>query len=452
MLFLFLFQHFPRKPTSSQTKRRKKTKEMSLLDYSLPFLLVFISTKFLELHIIVVNSKTHPDDIRILKQLKNGFDPKSISPGSCLRSWDFSVDPCDHIFSDRFTCGFRCDLIVSGSYRVTEITLDQAGYSGSLSHISFILPYLQTLDLSYNSLSGSIPGSLSNLTLLHRLSLSENFFTGSIPSSLGSLSRLQELYLDNNRLTGSIPSSFNLLVSLKRLELQQNNLSGDLPDLSQLRNLYYLDLSDNLISDKVLEILPPSIIELSFRNNCLRGDFNVNVAELRFLQVLDLSHNELNGMIPSLLFDHPSLQQLTISHNNFTFLQAPNNMGLTSGLVAVDLSYNELHGLLPAFMACMPKLSALSLEHNKFTGMIPAQYAMKAVVPGPRTATFQRLLLGGNYLFGPIPGQFMGLKPGTVNVSLVDNCLYRCPDTLFFCQGGDQKSLVDCKSFGPIIP
>ncbi|KAK4390748.1 hypothetical protein Sango_2138100 [Sesamum angolense] len=116
-------------------------------------------------------------------------------------------------------------------------------------------------------------------------------------------------------------------------------------------------------------------------------------------------------MIPSLLFDHPALQQLTISHNNFTFLQAPSNMGMTSGLVAVDFSYNELHGLLPAFMAWMPKLSALSLEHNKFTGMIPPQYAMKTVVPRTGTAPFQRLLLGGNYLFGPIPGQLMGLKP-----------------------------------------
>lgn len=439
----FAISHFP-----------TQNKEMSLLlHYSLPFLILLISTEFLQLHITLVNSKTHPDDIQLLKELQNGFDPVSVSPGSCLSSWDFSVDPCDNIFTVRFTCGFRCDLIVFDLNRVTDITLDQAGYSGSLSHMSFDSPYLQTLDLSYNSLSGSIPVSLSNLTLLHRLSLSKNSFTGSIPSSLGSLSHLQELYLDNNRLTGPVPPSLNLLVSLHRVELQGNNLSGELPDLSQLGNLYYLDLSDNVISGKLLGIfLPRSVIQLSFRNNSLSGEFEVNVGELRFLQVLDLSHNELTGAIPSLLFDHPCLEQLTISHNNFTFLQAPNNMGLTSRLVAVDVSHNELHGLLPAFMAWMPRLSALSLEHNKFTGMIPAQYARKAAVPGPGTASFRRLLLGWNYLFGPIPGQLMGLRPGSANVSLVDNCLYRCPDTLFFCRGGDQKSLVDCRSFGPAIP
>ncbi|XWS24436.1 hypothetical protein CRYUN_Cryun28dG0101900 [Craigia yunnanensis] len=103
-------------------------------------------------------------------------------------------------------------------------------------------------------------------------------------------------------------------------------------------------------------------------------------------------------------------------------------------------------------MASMPKLAALSLEHNKFTGMISTQYAVKAAIPGNNTSSFERLLLGGNYLFGPIPGPLFGLKPGSAEVSLVDNCLYRCPATLFFCRGADQKSSVDCKSFGPAIP
>lgn len=399
---------------------------------------------FSQFHHLII-SHTHPDDIHALQLLKNGFDPKSISPASCLSSWDFSYDPCDALFTDRFTCGFRCDLIVFGFYRVTEITLDQAGYSGSLHNISFTVPYLQTLDLSYNALSGSIPPSLSNLTLLHRLSLSRNSFTGSIPHSLGSLQRLQELYLDNNRLTGSIPPTINSLVSLKRLELQQNDLSGELPDLSQLRNLYYLDLSNNrLAGGAALASLPPSIIEISFRNNSLRGELHVNAADLRSLQVLDMSYNELNGTIPASLFHHPSLQQLTMSHNNLTWVLRPHDMGVMSRLVAVDLSYNELRGSLPVFLARMPELSALSLEHNKLSGKIPVEYAVKAVVGGRGTASFERLLLGGNYLLGPIPGQFMGLKPGSVKVSLVDNCLHRCPDTLFFCQGGNQKSSLDC--------
>lgn len=389
----------------------------------------------------------------MLKELKEGIEPRSIAPGSCLSSWDFSVDPCDHLFSDRFTWGFRCDRIVSGSARVTEITLDPVGYSGSLSSTKWNLPYLQTLDMSGNSFSGSVPDLFSELIRLQRLSLSTNSFSGEIPAALGSLSHLEELYLDNNSFQGPIPSSFNDLISLKRLEIQQNNISGEFPYLGSLKNLYFLDTSDNKITGEIPSTLPTSLVELSVRNNNLEGNLPENFGDMEFLQVLDLGHNKLSDTIFSVLFDHSSLQQLTLSHNNFTFLQVPGNMGLTSKLIALDLSYNELRGFLPAFMATMPKLSALSLEHNKFTGMIPTQYALKVAAPAGSTSSFERLLLGGNYLFGPIPGPLMGMKPGFANVSLVDNCLYRCPDTFFFCQGADQKPLIDCKNaFGPVIP
>ncbi|XWS21004.1 hypothetical protein CRYUN_Cryun30bG0017600 [Craigia yunnanensis] len=410
---------------------------------SLVFMITFSKLLF------AANSRTYPADVQVLKDLKNGVDPRTIAHGSCLSSWDFSLDPCDNIFSDHFTCGLRCDRIVSGSARVTEITIDPVGYSGSLTSTSWNLPYLQTLDISDNSFSGSIPDS-SNLTRLRRLCLSGNSLSGEIPVFLGSLSHLEELYLDNNDLHGPIPSSFNNLTSLKRLEIQQNDISGEFPNLDSLKNLYYLDASDNNISGGAT--LPGSLVELSIRNNKLGGNIPDNIENMRFLQVLDLSHNKLSGSILSVLFDHPSLEQLTLSYNSFSFLQVPGDMGLNSNLIALDLSYNELRGFLPAFMASMPKLAALSLEHNKFTGMIPAQYALKAAVPGNSTSSFERLLLGGNYLFGPIPGPLLGLKPGSAEVSLVDNCLYRCPEAFFFCRGGDQKSLVDCKRFEPAIP
>lgn len=404
--------------------------------------------------LFAANSRTHPADVQVLKDLKNGVDPRSIAPGSCLRSWDFSLDPCDTIFSDHFTCGLRCDRIVSGFDRITEITIDPVGYSGSLTSTSWNLPYLQTLDISDNSFSGSIPDSFSNLTRLRRLALSGNSLSGKLPVFLGSLSHLEELYLDNNHLHGPIPSSFNNLTSLKRLEIQQNRISGEFPNLGSLRNLYFLDASDNNVSGGVPATFPRSLVELSIRNNKLEGEIPNTIDEMRFLQVFDLSHNRLSGSISSVLFNHPSLEQLTLSFNNFSFLQAPgHHMGLNSELIAVDLSYNKLQGFLPAFLTSLPKLAALSLEHNKFTGMIPAQYALKASVPAwNSTSSFERLLLGGNYLFGPIPGPLLGLKPGSAEISLVDNCLYRCPDAFFFCRGGFQKSLVDCKSFVPAIP
>ncbi|KAJ8446340.1 hypothetical protein Cgig2_005871 [Carnegiea gigantea] len=238
------------------------------------FLTLFISYPgFLSLR---VDSVTHPDDIEALKDLKARLNPESIGSGSCLSSWDFSVDPCDSLFSAHFTCGLRCDFEQSGLSRVTEVALDSAGE----------------------------------------------------------------------------------------------------------------------------------------------------------------------------IFQHPSLQQLSLSHNRLSSLESPRGSSdRASKMVAIDLSYNEINGLLPKFLANLAKLSALSLEHNMFTGMIPPGYVRKVA-----TASFQRLLLGGNYLVGPIPCPLRWVRPGSVNVNLVDNCLYTCPDTLFFCQGAVQKSLLQCKALRPRVP
>ncbi|KAG7535806.1 Leucine-rich repeat [Arabidopsis thaliana x Arabidopsis arenosa] len=399
-------------------------------------------------------SKTFWGDVAALKDLKNSVDTKSMSPGSCLSSWDFSFDPCDNIFSDTFTCGFRCDSVVSGLARVTELSLDQAGYSGSLSSVSFNFPHLQTLDLSGNYFSGPLPDSLSNLTRLTRLAVSGNSFSGSIPDSVGSMTVLEELVLDSNRLDGSIPASFNGLSSLKRLEIQLNNISGEFPDLSSLKNLYYLDASDNRISGRIPSSLPESIVQISMRNNLIQGTIPESFKLLNSLQVIDLSHNKLSGSIPSFIFTHQSLQQLTLSFNGFTSLDSPyySPLGLPSELISVDLSNNQIQGSLPLFMGLSPKLSALSLENNNFFGMIPTQYVWKLVSPGSEFAGFQRLLLGGNFLFGVVPGPLMALKPGSANVQLAGNCFSWCPATLFFCQGQEQRSPTECRKFSRVIP
>ena len=64
-----------------------------------------------------------------------------------------------------------------------------------------------TLDLSYNELTGSIPPEIGYLTNLTYLNLRNNDLTGSIPSEIGNLTNLTYLYLNNNELTGEIPES-----------------------------------------------------------------------------------------------------------------------------------------------------------------------------------------------------------------------------------------------------
>lgn len=410
------------------------------------FAIVLVSVQLLFLH---AQSTTHWQDVEVLKQFKNSVDPTSITPGSCLASWDFTLDPCDNLFTGKFTCGFRCDVAVSSLARVTELALDQWGYSGSLRSVSWNLPYLQTLDLSGNSFHGSIPDSLSNLLRVRRISLSRNFLSGSIPPSLGLLSMLEELYLDYNSLEGTVPFSINTLKNLKRLELQGNKLTGEFPELTDLNTLYFLDVSDNGISGKLPAKLPASLVQLSMRNNTVEGNIPASVTTLLSLQVLDLSHNKLSGPIPATLFTHTSLQQVTISNNQFRSIDEPAAKSFhDSQLIAVDFSNNDIRGSLPGFLGSMPRLSSLSLENNKLSGIIPTQYATKVLDPGHGVSQLERLLLGSNYLSGAIPGPLMDLKPGSVKVRLGDNCLYRCPLRLFLCEGGKQKSLTDCNAFG----
>ena len=61
------------------------------------------------------------------------------------------------------------------------------------------------LDLSSESLSGTIPADLGTLFELTTLDLSSNSLTGSIPHELGWLYNLEELRLSGNSLTGCIP-------------------------------------------------------------------------------------------------------------------------------------------------------------------------------------------------------------------------------------------------------
>ncbi len=61
------------------------------------------------------------------------------------------------------------------------------------------------VELSDESLSGSIPPELGTLFELTTLDLSTNSLTGEIPTELGWLSNLEELRLSGNQLTGCVP-------------------------------------------------------------------------------------------------------------------------------------------------------------------------------------------------------------------------------------------------------
>ncbi|OWM77225.1 phytosulfokine receptor 1 [Punica granatum] len=86
-----------------------------------------------------------------------------------------------------------------------------------------------TLDLGYNSLSGSIWPQFGNLKKLHILDFRNNFLSGSIPDSLSGMTSLEALDLSCNNLSGTLPSSLTRLNFLSKFTVAHNNLWGPIP-------------------------------------------------------------------------------------------------------------------------------------------------------------------------------------------------------------------------------
>lgn len=90
------------------------------------------------------------------------------------------------------------------------------------------------LDLSYNSLSGSIPDSFGAMAFLQVLNLGHNRLSGNIPDSFGGLKDIGVLDLSHNNLQGFIPGSLGMLSFLSDLDVSNNNLTGPIPTGGQL--------------------------------------------------------------------------------------------------------------------------------------------------------------------------------------------------------------------------
>uniref|UniRef100_A0A5B7A7E4 Protein kinase domain-containing protein n=1 Tax=Davidia involucrata TaxID=16924 RepID=A0A5B7A7E4_DAVIN len=146
---------------------------------------------------------------------------------------------------------------------------------------------LSVVDLSFNKLDGPIPRSFFTSMTLTNLNLSGNHFTGSIPLQgshtsellvLPSYPPMESLDLSSNSLTGTLASDIGNLGRLKSLNLAKNGLSGQIPnELSKLSGLEYLDLSNNKFKDTIPDKLPSSLKVFNVSYNDLSGPVPENL-------------------------------------------------------------------------------------------------------------------------------------------------------------------------------
>ncbi|KAM7519101.1 hypothetical protein LguiB_018063 [Lonicera macranthoides] len=136
-----------------------------------------------------------------------------------------------------------CDL---NNQTVTALNLSSMGLAGTFPLVIGNFSFLTSLDISYNNCT--IPASLGNLIKLESLNLRFNPITGSVPDVIFNISSLRVIDLSSNDLYGSLPVDVcsRYVPKLERIYLPFNQFEGRIPsNFYKRKELQYLSLAFN---------------------------------------------------------------------------------------------------------------------------------------------------------------------------------------------------------------
>ncbi|KAJ0018551.1 hypothetical protein Pint_11474 [Pistacia integerrima] len=247
------------------------------------------------------------------------------------------------------------------------------------------------LNLGGNNLIGEIPSELEGAKNLSYLDLTDNLFNGSFPGFIQKFQSLEVLKLGFNRFQGRIPQFIGALQNLHILVLESNFFNGSIPwEITKLEKLQYVDFSSNKLSGpipenlnglKMLKTRPQDGSILGFVISSMFAAVELTVTMKGLLQHyvivrsyhsgIDLSYNCLTGNIPIEIGTLEGLPMVNLSHNCL-YGEIPKSIGNMSVLESLDLSFNNLSGEIPAEITLLDYLSLLNLSYNNLSGKIPS--------------------------------------------------------------------------------
>nr|KAJ0223134.1 hypothetical protein LSAT_V11C200099790 [Lactuca sativa] len=351
-------------------------------------------------------------------------------------TWFSSLLSLEYLDLSGSSVGDKALLYMIPSLRSLSLSgcgLSNSHFRRTHLHPNFTLSTIHTLDLRGNSLQGDSRLFLQNLTSLQVLDLSTNQLNSSIPfmsnivrlhlsenkfphiqevwrlwpsSNVSGCTQfaLETLFLSDNKFGVEIPKSLEKLTALTELGLDKNKLSGNIPEAlgnitRNLSRLQSLDLSSNI----------------------LKGPLPHTIGQLSQLEALNVSHNNLSGVVTEAHFTNTSLlKQLDATSNHrlsFKFSpdwkphfqlaaillgsctiqsEFPQWIRTQRSLYTLDLSNASIFGPLPGWLRELPINNSIDLSHNYLEGPLTN-------LPLSRISDFPRVLLMNNLFNGSIP-------------------------------------------------
>ncbi|XP_024937817.1 protein artichoke isoform X2 [Cephus cinctus] len=228
------------------------------------------------------------------------------------------------------------------------------------------LPVLKSLDISANGIERISPGSLNGLSNLRKLNFGYNSLRLLEDGTFDGLSRLEQLDLRNNNLVSIHGRSFRSMGILVDLNLMGNRLEMIRPEIFQENSrLEILDLSRNHLKHipHATFINTRDLRELYASHNTLT-ELPGSLHDLKGLQVLDLSFNNLNILSPETLSSLTSLLELKLVRNKIRELKE-GAFDRLPRLSLIDLENNDLRVIERNAIRALPELQALRLGKNR---------------------------------------------------------------------------------------
>ncbi|KAL2899801.1 Leucine-rich repeat receptor-like protein kinase PXC2 [Bienertia sinuspersici] len=286
---------------------------------------------------------------------------------------------------------------------------------GTLKSVSFANNGSLSVNLSSNRISGKLPEKIWSLNGLESLDLSDNMLEGHIPQGIGEMYSLKVISLERNAFSGLLPEDIGSCPQLQSVNFGQNSFSGVIPESLQklnkcihgevpnwfghMQSLESLDLSANRLFGRIPFTLGNmrSLKELNLSSNRIQGGLPHSLMNCDNLLAVDVSLNRLKGKIPHWIFEL-GLQKLSLSGNKFK-----------ESLQILDLSSNQLSGVIPSEITAFRSLQFLNMSSNLFIGSIPTNLDNLNMtrIPSEIGGAFalRELRLEGNRLTGHIPPQ-----------------------------------------------